>query len=352
MALRIGIIGNGNIARAHAAGYKELGERVEFVACCDLDEERARKFAQEFGFSKYYTDCNEMLAENELDAVSVCTWNSAHAECSIAALNAGCHVICEKPMAMNTQEALAMKEAAEQNGKILMIGFVRRHGNDAKAALELIDSGQVGEIYYAKASYLRRCGFPGGWFGDKSRSGGGPLIDLGVHVIDLSKYLMGNVKPVSVYGAVFDKLGPRSDIKGEGGWRSATRTMKPIFDVENLATAMIRFENGAILQVETSFNLNIKAPTTNLEFFGDKAGMTLSPLELHTVVENRLADISFAGTNAFDFMGSFKAEILNFVDAVEGKAEPLATAQDGVDIMKIIDAIYLSAETGEAVKLD
>jgi len=351
MVMRIGVIGNGSISRYHGLGYKALGERVEIVACCDLVEEKAKKYAEEFGCSKYYTDYRQMLAENELDAVSVCTWNNAHAECSIAALDAGCHVICEKPMAMNTEEALAMKVAAERNNKLLMVGFVRRHGNDAKTALELIDNGQVGEIYYAKASYLRRCGFPGGWFGNKALSGGGPLIDLGVHVIDLSKYLMGNPKPVSVYGATFDQLGPRNDIKGDGVWESATKAEKPIFDVENLATAMIRFENGAVLHMDASFNLNLKEPTTTLQFFGDKAGFSLSPLELYTVVDNRLADICFKANNAFNFEGSFCAEIKNFIDAAEGKAKPLATADDGIDLMKIIDAIYLSAETGKSVEL-
>ncbi len=351
MALRIGVIGTGGISHSHGRGYLALGDRVEMVACCDLDEEKAKKYAEEFGCKYYYTDVNQMLAENELDAVSVCTWNSAHAECTIAALNAGCNVICEKPMAMNTEEALAMKEAAEKNDKLLMVGFVRRHGDDAKLALELINNGQLGEIYYTKASYLRRCGFPGGWFGDKSRSGGGPLIDLGVHVIDLAKYLMGNARPVSVYGACFDKLGARTEVVGDGTWASTTKTEKPIFDVENLATALIRFENGAVLQIDTSFNLNIKEPTTNLEFFGDKAGMTLSPLELHTVVDNRLADINFQGSNAFGFSNAFNTEILNFVDAVEGVAEPLATAQDGVELMQIIDAIYESAKTGKSVEL-
>ena len=349
--MRIGVIGNGTISRYHGLGYKALGDRVEIVACCDLVEEKAKKYAEEFGCSKYYTDYKQMLEENQLDAVSVCTWNNAHAECSIAALDAGCHVLCEKPMAMNAEQALAMKAAAERNNKLLMIGFVRRHGNDAKAAMELIGNGKVGDIYYAKASYLRRCGIPGGWFGNKALSGGGPLIDLGVHVIDLSKYLMGNPKPVSVYGAVFDKLGPRDNIVGDGAWESATKTKETIFDVENLATAMIRFENGAVLQVEASFNLNLKEPTTTLQFFGDKAGMSLAPLELYTVVDNRMADICFKAKNAFNFEGSFCAEVKNFLDAAEGFATPLATADDGIDIMKIIDAIYLSAKTGKSVDL-
>lgn len=352
MAIRIGVIGNGGIAHTHANAYKTLGDRVEFVACCDLDISRAKKYAEEFGFQKYYDNCYDMLRENELDAVSVCTWNSAHAECSIAALNAGCHVLCEKPMAMNAKEAIAMKETAEKNGKILMLGFVRRHGSDAKTALKLKKEGYMGDIYYAKASYLRRCGFPGGWFGDKSRSGGGPLIDLGVHVIDLARYLMGNPKPITVFGATFDKLGSRLDVAlGTDAYQSMTETEHPIFDVEDLATAMIRFDNGAVLHVEASFNLNLKEPTTDMNLFGDKAGLSFSPFELHTVVDNKLADIAIQGDVRFDFGKAFAAETKNFIDAIEGKAELVASAEDGVVLMKILDAVYLSAKTGTSVDI-
>ena len=138
-----------------------------------------------------YDTAEELLADPAIDAVSVCAANYAHAELTIKALRAGKHVLCEKPMALNAEEARQMKEAADRNGKLLMIGFVRRYGNDCKIMEDFVNSGYFGDIYYSKATYLRRNGNPGGWFGDKSRSGGGPLIDLGVHVIDLTRYLMG-----------------------------------------------------------------------------------------------------------------------------------------------------------------
>lgn len=350
MKIRVGIIGNGGIAHAHADGYKALGDRVELVACCDINEEKAISFSKEYNIPHYYTDCVEMFKNEQIDIVSVCTWNSAHAPCTIAALEANCHVICEKPMAMNTKEALAMKAAADKAGKLLMVGFVRRQGNDAAAAIDFIEKGYLGNVYYAKASYLRRCGFPGGWFGDKSRSGGGPLIDLGVHVIDLSRYIMGNPKPVTVFGATFDKIGARSHIQTTA-WKSETKVDEPIFTVEDLATAMIRFDNGAVLHVEASFNLNIKSGTGDIEFFGDKAGLSLTPFELHTECNNRLADIAIHGDNGFDFGRDFKREIKNFVDAVEGKAKCLATADDGVELMRILDAVYESAATGKSVDI-
>lgn len=348
--LRAAIIGNGGIAHCHADGYKAISDRVEIVACCDINEEKAISFSKEYDIPAVYTDCVEMLKKEKIDIVSVCTWNSAHAPCTIAALEAGCHVICEKPMAMNAKEAEQMKAAADKAGKLLMIGFVRRHGDDAAGAKALVEHGDLGEVYYAKATYLRRCGCPGGWFGDKKFSGGGPLIDLGVHVIDLTRYVMGCPKPVSVFGFTSDKIGARDHI-GVTGWTSETKVDKPVFNVEDLATAMIKFDNGAVLQVETSFNLNKKESEGNIEFFGSKAGLTLEPFELHTEYAGNLADINIRGEHRFDFGRDFRREIKNFADAVEGKAECIAKAEDGVMLMKIIDAVYESAATGRSVDI-
>ena len=349
--IKVGIIGNGGIAHCHANGYKALGDRVQIVACCDIVEEKAKKFAEEYDIPNYYLDCKDMLAKEDIDVISVCTWNAAHAPCTIAALDAGCHVICEKPMAMNAAEAEAMKAAAEKNGKLLMVGFVRRQGDDARDAKALVDNGDLGEVYYAKATYLRRCGCPGGWFGNKELSGGGPLIDLGVHVIDLTRYIMGNAKPVAVFGFTSDKIGARDHI-GTTGWTSETKVDKPIFNVEDLAVAMIKFDNGAVLQVETSFNLNKKNSEGNIELFGSKAGLTLDPFELHTEYAGNLADITIRGKHDFDFSRDFDREIKNFVDAVEGKSECKATAEDGVILMKVIDAVYKSAAEGKSIDIE
>lgn len=353
MALKIGIIGNGGIANSHMHGYKALGDRVEVVACCDINFEKAKEFAARYGIPNVYDNCYDMLGNNELDMVSVCTWNAAHKECTVAALNAGVNVLCEKPMAMNAEEALEMEAAAKKAGKLLMLGFVRRQGDDAARAVELIKNGDVGEVYYVKATYLRRAGFPGGWFGNKALSGGGPLIDLGVHVIDLTRYVMGCPKPVSVFGAAFDKLGARDNVRRDGGaWISETVVEKPVFNVEDLAVAMIRFDNGAVLQVETSFNLNLKDGVGDIEIFGTRAGFSMNQFELHTEKDHELADIQLKGRHNFDFERDFDREIKNFADAVEGKAPCMAPAEDGVTLMKILDAVYLSAASGKSVDID
>ncbi|MBO4548882.1 MAG: Gfo/Idh/MocA family oxidoreductase, partial [Abditibacteriota bacterium] len=185
---KVAIIGVGGISEVHIAGYKANPD-VELYAFCDINEKRLKEKGAKHGITRLYTDEAEMLkALPEIGAVSVCTWNAAHAPCAIMALNAGKHVLCEKPMALNAKQAEEMKAAAEKNGKVLMIGFMRRFGTNMRVLKDFVDAGDFGDIYYAKARYIRRNGAPGGWFGDKSRSGGGPLIDLGVHIIDMVRY--------------------------------------------------------------------------------------------------------------------------------------------------------------------
>jgi predicted dehydrogenase len=349
--IKIGIIGTGSISVEHIEAYLK-NSRVELYAFCDLNEERLNTMAEKYKIKHTFTDLNEMLKLAELDAVSVCTWNSAHAPCVIAALNAGKHVLCEKPMSVSEEASSAMKEAAEKNGKLLMIGFVRRYGNDCKILREFIDSDYFGELYYAKATYLRRKGNPGGWFGDTSRSGGGPLIDLGVHVIDLVRFLMGNPKPVSVYGATFKKLGDRKNIKGKKFYRASSAAEGDICDVEDLATAMIRFENGAVLSIEASFSLNIKKDEGKIELFGTKGGAKLSPeLELYSEINDYMADVSLDAETSLSFDGLFAEEINHFISCIMDRTPCISPAQDGIEIMAILDAIYKSAETGHEVIL-
>ena len=349
--LKIGVIGVGNISNEHIQAYLK-NPNVELYAFCDINETQLKMMAEKYGVTRTFTDKDEMLALPELDAVSVCTWNSEHAPCTIAALNAGKHVLCEKPMATTVEEAIAMKEAAERSGKLLQIGFVRRFGNDCEVLQDFIQQDFLGEIYYAKATYLRRNGNPMGWFGDVSRSGGGPLIDLGVHVIDLTRYLMGNPKPVSVYGVTFRKLGNRSELKDQKDYVSASATDHDICDVEDMATAMVRYDNGAVLSVETSFSLNLKKPQGTIELFGTKGGARLDPeLELYTDINGYIADVNLCSPTALSFDGLFQKEIDHFADCILHGTPCRAPAQDGIDIMRILRAIYKSAETGHEVLL-
>ncbi len=348
--IKVGVIGCGSISIQHLNGYAKL-EDVEIYALCDINEQNLKDRGEKFGVTRLFTDYNEMLKLEELDAVSVCTWNAAHKECTVAALKAGKHVLCEKPTAMSKAEAEEMQKAAEESGKILMIGFVRRHGNDCKVLKDFIDAGSLGDIYYAKATYLRRNGNPGGWFGNKEFSGGGPLIDLGVHVIDLVKYLMGNPKPVSVYGVTYQKLFDRKNIKTGKAYVARGGKDLPC-DVEDLASALIRFDNGATLSIEASFSLNIKNNVGSIELFGTKGGSKMDPsLEIFNEMNGYLTDVSFNAPTALSFEGLFENEIKHFIAVIKGEEENVAPIEDGVDIMAILDAVYESARTGHEVIL-
>lgn len=350
--IKVAVIGVGGIAQSHIYGYQH-NPHVELYAFCDICASRLKEMGETYGINRLYTDEETMLRElSEIDAVSVCTWNSAHAPCTIAALKAGKHVLCEKPMATSAAEAREMLAAAKESGKLLMIGFVRRYGNDCAIVKDYIDQGFFGDIYYTKATYLRRNGCPGGWFGDKAFSAGGPLIDLGVHVIDLTRYLLGNPKPVSVYGATFQKLGDRRELKDQKEYVASSKGADSVFNVEDLATALIRYDNGAVVSVEASFSLNTKKDEGKIELFGTKAGAKLDPeLELYTDINGYMTDVTLCAPTALSFDGLFSKEIDHYIDCIQHGTVCRSPAEDGVTLMDILDAIYESARTGHEVVL-
>lgn len=348
--IKIGIIGVGNIANKHIEAYQK-NPNVELYAFCDIDSERLHRMGKTYGITRLFTDVNDMVALPELDAVSITTWNSAHAPCAIAALHAGKHVLCEKPMSVRTEEAEAMKAAAEEAGKILMLGFVCRHEQGTKILKNYIDSGKFGNVYFGKAVYLRRDGNPGGWFGDKSRSGGGPIIDLGVHFIDLIRYLAGNPKPVSVYAMTFSELDHRKGMIGKPKYLSSSAQPGDVCDVEELGIAYIRFDSGLVLSLETSYALNIKESRYEVLLCGTKAGAEIYPsLEIFGDVDGFASNLSFDVPTGDD-PEAFQNEIDHFVDCILQKTNCIAPAQDGVDMMKILNAIYESAEKKKEILL-
>ena len=351
--IKVAVVGVGNISGIHIESYLALPELFELYAFCDINPQRLEFMGKKFGITRLYTDEAEMLAAlPEIDAVDVCTWNAAHAPCSIMALNAGKHVFCEKPMAMTVEEAVSMKAAADKAGKLLMIGFVRRFGRDCDIVKDFVDGGTLGDIYYTKVRYLRRNGCPGGWFGNRELSGGGPLIDLGVHVIDLARYIMGNKKPVSVYGLTFDKIGKRTNIKGTKAYVASTAGNADVYNCEDMASALIRFEDGSAISVEASFNLNIEKDENYIQFFGSKGGARLeNKLSVYTDMNGHLVNIAISENTSLEFDKIFKEEMRNFGEAINGTSECRNPANDGIELMKILRAIYASAESGHEVIL-
>lgn len=350
-SINVGVIGTGSISAMHLQSYQKHAN-ANLLAVCDLNEERARLAAEKYGATKVFTDYRELLADPEIDAVSICTWNNTHAEISIAALKAGKHVLVEKPLCRTVEEALRVQEAVKSSGKLLQVGFVRRYDPNAQMLREFADKGEFGEIYFAKASSIRRLGNPGGWFSDIERSGGGPLIDIGVHVIDLCWYMMGRPKPVAVSANTYRKLGNRSNVRNLSFYKAADYDAEKN-TVEDMANAMIRFENGASLLVDVSFTLHAKDNQQSVKLYGDKGGFEIDPevvivTEKHDTIINIQPQTDHKG---FDFNSAFQSEVNHFIASIENGTQPLSPVEDGVEIMKILCGIYESAEKGAEVLL-
>lgn len=315
----------------------------------DVVEDRARRVAEEFGIPHVFKDFEDMVKMEELDAVVVCTPNAFHAPATLAALKAGKHVLCEKPPAMNAKEAEEMAKAAKEAGKVLMFAFQMRFRPDLRIIKRAIEEGHLGEIYFGRAIYLRRSGAPGGWFTQKKLAGGGPLIDVGVHVLDAVWWLMGCPKPVAVSGVVYQKIAPKK-VK-LGGWRAANlvegREKEQVYDVEDFAVALVRFEGGASLVLETSWILHLKSPQVSFDIFGTDGGAHSPPLEIYKDWNDVELDI----TPRVPEVDAYQEELNHFIECIREGKEPLPNADQGATIMRIIDAIYESGERGEEVKL-
>ena len=349
--LRVGLVGAGTMSKKHLDAYKKESS-VEVAALCDINLDLAKQRAEEWGINHVYDNYLKMLDSCELDIVNVVTSNNTHAPITIDALNAGKHVLCEKPPAMNTHEAVKMEEAAKRNQKLLMYGLPFRYSDKVNVIKDFYDQGVFGEIYYAKTGFIRRCGNPGGWFSNKSIARGGPLLDLGVHIIDLAMFIMGKPEPVSVYGITCDKMGNRSNIKGFTWYRSANY-VTGINDVEDLAVAIIKLSNGATLFAETSYASNIKSESLYMELMGTKAGVKVEPdIEIYGEQNNYMMDMKpILDDYSINWSKSVDNEINHFVKCILNGDKCISPAEDGITIMKIIDAIYSSAQSGEVIRL-
>lgn len=350
--VHIGIIGTGSISHRHALAV-QASPKACLAAVCSTSQDRADSFAARYGIEKAYGSLPDLLADPSVDAVIVTTLNSAHAFITIEALGAGKHVLCEKPMAINRHEAQRMVDAALGGNRLLMMGFTLRFSPAATAMRQFIDDGMVGPIHYGKVRILRRNGFPGGWFGRRELSGGGSLIDLGVHAIDFARWMMGSPDPVSVYGATFDRPRGRAGVpQSKTGHAAAGAMDGDTCDVEDLATAMIRFSGGSVLFVETAFCMDIpEEEDISIELFGECAGLRLrDTLEVFSQHGGHLTDTAVPLATLGDSAHNFGNQLAHFVDAIEG-APCLSTALDGLWVQRILDAIYESARTGHEVRM-
>ncbi len=343
--LRIGIIGLG-AGRGHAAGYQSHAH-AELVALADPDENRLKEVGDKYQVPHRYRSAEEMLAKEKLDVVSVCTPNKFHAPLTMAALQAGAHVLCEKPMALHAAEARQMLVVAQQTGKRIMINFSYRFDPKSRALKSQVEAGALGDIYFARTVWHRRRGLPGfgGWFGQKELAGGGPLIDLGVHRIDLALWLMGYPKPVWVLASTYNHIGTR-----------LAREQGKKFDVEDMAVGLVKFDNGATLEVEASWAANIaENEFMETRLFGTKGGgihrNVRETYEFESEVYTERDGFQYDTKLHFPPGPALPNQYHHFIESILTDTPHIATGEEGFVVMELLDAIYESAATGRPVEV-
>lgn len=353
--LRIGIIGCGGIANTkHMPSLRKI-EEVEMVAFCDIIRERAEKAAKEFGVpdAMVCEDYKELLADKTIDVVHVLTPNREHSFITVDALESGKHVMCEKPMAINSAEAQKMLDAAKRTGKKLTIGYQNRYRPDSQFLKRACDNEELGEIYYAKALSLRRRGVPTwGVFLNEYEQGGGPLIDIGTHALDLTLWMMNNYRPKMVVGSVYKKLGDQTEPGNIfGDWDPKQ------FTVEDSAFGYIVMENGATIILESAWALNIlDLSEAQTVLCGTKAGADMKDgLRINSVKYNRQCvekpDLSVGGVAFFEGSQASPADVeaRQWIDAVLQDGEPTVKPEQAFVVTQILEAIYRSAAEGKPV---
>lgn len=356
MVLKVGIIGCGGIANGKHLPALAKVETVELVAFCDLEIDRAEKARDAYGAEKaaVFTDYQELLAL-DLDAVHVLTPNSSHAPLTIAALEAGCHVMCEKPMAKTSEEAKAMIDTAKRTGKKLTIGYQNRFRTDSQYLYAACQDGELGEIYTAKAHAIRRRAVPTwGVFLDEEAQGGGPLIDIGTHALDLTLWTMDNYQPKYVVGNAYHKLSSTKNAANAWGAWDPDK-----FTVEDSAIGFVVMENGATIYQEASWAINsldVKEAKTTL--MGTKAGADMNDGltingEDHGLLYEKKIELETGGVDFYDGTGDDPAfkEAESWYQAILTNGEPLVKPEQALVVTQILEGIYKSAELGEPVYL-
>ena len=332
--VRVGVIGAGQVTQInHLPALKKMREAA-IVAICDDDIVKARELAQRYGAQRAFSDFEELLRMSEIDAVVIATPNHLHAPMALAALDYGKHVLCEKPPARNATEAQQMVDAAHRSGRTFMYAMNNRFRSDVQILRRFIEKRDLGEIFYAKTGWLRRRQDLRGpeWYSNKKSSGGGVLMDLGVQMLDLSLWLMGNPKVVSV---------------------TATKYVQdPRRDVEDTLAAMLVLEGRACLTVEVSWALLLEKNFAYLNMYGTEGAALLNPFRIHKEMHGNLMNVTPAiEADRNDYKQSYEREMEHFLRCVTHGEKPLASAEDGLALMRVIDAIYESADARREVRL-
>jgi len=350
-SVKIGILGAGAISRNHIKGCTSH-KQAEVVAICDQSRERAKEVADEFDLKTVYTDAKELFADPNIDAVSIALPNFLHRDMAVAALSAGKHVSLDKPFALNAAEAREVVDTAEKHGKVFMLGMNWRFNPDSQIARALVARGDIGHVYHAKCCWRRRSGSPrfGTWFTQKELAGGGALLDIGVHFLDLCLYVMDNFEPVAVSGAAYTNFGNRGI--GEGGWGHSDTT-ETGFDVDDFGTGLIKFANGATAALDASWVMHQEEKqVVQCQAFGTEGGVAAhGPVKLfrfaqaageYEVVTPQDVKLRFPKCNRF----------CNWLDVILGEDELGVKPHEALAVQRILDGIYESSRSGREVRLD
>ena len=359
--IRIGVIGCGGIANGKHMPAHKANPNSQLVAFCDIVVERAEKAAEKFGEegAKVYSDYKELLKDKTIEAVLVLTHNSEHCRITVDALNAGKHVMCEKPMAMNYEEAKKMIEARDKSGKILTIGYQNRFRQDSLYLKGVANDGDLGEVYYAEAIAIRRRAVPTwGVFIDEEKQGGGPLIDIGTHALDLTLFMMNNYEPAYCVGKTFHKL--NKDTKTGNAWGDWDTER---FTAEDSAFGFIVMKNGAVIYLKSSWALNYPEPVEAVTVLcGDKGGADMmqgmGKLRLNYIKNGKqvmtVPDLSVGKVDFFEGVGSEPRDLeaQTFLSAIAGEGELYVTAEQAACVTRILEGIYESHKTGKPYYFD
>lgn len=343
-SLKMAVIGAGQVSRStHLPNYKGMDE-VEVAGICDVSLGAAKELAGQFGIEHYYQDYQKLLSEVKPDAVTICVPNKFHSQITLAALECGCHVLCEKPPAMTAAQARGMEEKADGRGLILSYGFHFRHSEQVSLLKDKAVRAELGTIYHTKVQWNRRRGIPGwGNFTDKEMQGGGPLIDIGAHMLDAAFYLLDYPKISYVCASLSDRIGRQGGKGLMGSWDPKR------FTVEDGVFGFICFEDGTSMEIETTFAVNQKeSDSRNVLLYGDKLGASLFPPELYGEEQGQLSEVSFPFLEMKDWHMDSDS---NFVKACLGEEPILVTAAQGTYVQEVIDTLYHSAERKRPVRM-
>jgi len=341
--VKLGIIGAGNIARVHLEAIS-YAKNCEVVAIYDRQSEVAKEAAEKFGV-KAEESLEALLGRKDIEGVILAVPNYQHNPCCLAAVAAGKHVLSEKPMALTVAQAEEMVAAARKAGVKLAVGLCSRFMAEPQLVFERVQAGEMGHVYAASCSVMRRRGAPIGWFTDRSRSGGGPLIDIGVHAIDVAWYMMGRPRPVLAKALNFAEI-EHKHLKGAEEYVAFEKG--DVYDVEDVSFGMITFEGGECLRYEAANTNNGREKDFEIELMGSKSGVQVTPL----VFYGESADGYFAEEKpTYLTTFEFTKQAENFAAAIRGEEELRTPGEDGLVVQKMLCALYRSAESGREVEI-